>query len=195
MALPSDPHRSQRGFTLVETLIVVALIGIIALFTMPALLQTIKREKLTGTARQAITMMRLARSEAVRRSTPCGAALMYRERKVVAFRDSNGNGQFDADEPVTGEFLLPNAVVAQAPGGDSPCDLFLDDGSGQCSVTFDRLGAASSTGAFRFGDQSLENYVEARVETQATGKVVLQKWFGGTNWYEQGEDGHDWTWQ
>ena len=61
---------AAAGFSLVELLVVLALIGILALIGMPWMLGTLHRAKLVATAREASTLMQGARLEAIKRSAP-----------------------------------------------------------------------------------------------------------------------------
>lgn len=59
-------------------------------------------------------------------------------------------------------------------------------------------GSAAFAGAFRLKGDA-DNYLEVRVEPRMTGRVQIQRWFGGdpetpANWYENGEGGNDWEW-
>jgi len=68
------PARSaQHGFTLIELMIVVALLAIISAFALPAFQSFIASNRLTSEANELLSGLNLARSEAVR--TQCSARL------------------------------------------------------------------------------------------------------------------------
>lgn len=70
MFLPQRARRLQRGFSVSELLVVVALIGIMALISMPQMLNFWKSMKVRTAANKMMSHMRLCRQVAVSRRTP-----------------------------------------------------------------------------------------------------------------------------
>ena len=67
----------SRGFTLVELMVIVAVIGIIAVVAVPGMRALINASRLNGAASELTAALQLARSEAVRRNarvTVCGSS-------------------------------------------------------------------------------------------------------------------------
>lgn len=59
---------------------------------------------------------------------------------------------------------------------------------------FNPDGSADRIGAFRFRDSN-DNYLEVRIATPATGRIVLRKWDrNDLAFFQNGEDGHKWEW-
>jgi prepilin-type N-terminal cleavage/methylation domain-containing protein len=203
--------RIEAGFSLIELLIVLALIGLMAVWGVPALLNTLNRAKLVGASREIATLIQVARLEAIKKGGINGdlrnrvAVVRYNtgQRNFRVLIDESPDGSFDPTTPVGGQYTLPNGVNLQAPtegiegagsvvGWDDVGDA--DDYPGP---TFMSDGSALRAGAFRIAD-TRDNYLEVRVDFPATGKIVIQKWFGGAdpnaNWWENGEAGHKWAW-
>jgi prepilin-type N-terminal cleavage/methylation domain-containing protein len=213
MRKPIAHRRGEAGFSLIELLVVIALIALMAVWGVPAFLNTLNKTRVVAASREIATLMQVGRLEAIKRSGRNGnlgnevAALTYfpAERQFRLLVDDTPDGTFNPALGVGGAYFLPKGVTLQAPteatengansisGWDEVADvadrwngpIFLSDGS------------ARSAGAFRLFD-SRGNYLEVRIEFPATGKIAIQKWFGGAapnaNWFENGEANRKWQW-
>lgn len=98
-----NPSRSvQAGFTLVELMVTISILGILAALAAPSFSDSIKRYRVNAIKDDLIASMQIARSEAIRRGLPvflirttnCGATLTTSEWtcgwSVVVDTDSNG---------------------------------------------------------------------------------------------------------
>ncbi len=72
--------RINRGFSLIELIVVVALIGIIIISSYPSILNTLETRSLEGTARDLLTTMEMARYYAVNEKVLC---------RIRFFQDNN----------------------------------------------------------------------------------------------------------
>lgn len=59
----------QAGFTLVELMVVVAVVGVLAIAAAPAMTAMVNNGRITGSSEELVTSLQLARSEAVRRNS------------------------------------------------------------------------------------------------------------------------------
>jgi len=92
--------RSERGFQLVELLVVLALFMLLAGITVPSLLRIAGKWRLRSAAGEVVGTMRLARALAVRRCT--NVALKFRPRAdghatYALYRDADGDGVLTRD--------------------------------------------------------------------------------------------------
>lgn len=214
MRKPFAHRRGVAGFSLIELLIVMALIAGMALWGVPAFLNTLSRVRVTSAARELATLMQVGRLEAIKRSGQNGnlrtevAALTYDaatrsfQVEVDVAPEDPDLGVFEPEMDLGGVYVLPKGVTVEAPGGDEEDAVA---GWDEVAVVEDQWegpiflsdGSVRSAGAFRLFD-SRGNYLEVRIEFPATGKISIQKWFGGgdpdTNWFENGEANRKWQW-
>ena len=99
-------RKTQHGFTLPELLTAMAIIAILAAVATPTLRQFSANSRTTAANNSLVSALALARSEAIRRSTPvtvcssANAATCANSNNWatgwIAFTDVNANGAFDA---------------------------------------------------------------------------------------------------
>jgi len=204
-----NTHRSERGFTLIETLIILAIMMALAMFTLPEFFAIMNRSKLEGMARQTATLMRAARLEAIKQSCYGVVMLEPANRRVIAFVDNDRDGVYEPGnvppERLIGRVDLPtrfsfmdekgNKDMASVYGlvnPDTPVTLadgqaiYQQDGT---VLSTDPLGTPRA-GALRFADEK-GNVLEVNIEPRTTGRVEVRKWQDG-GWYANGEGGKSW---
>lgn len=207
--------RSQRGFTFVEAVIVVGVLGLIMLLGIPTLLQLLHRSRIEGIARETAVLMQTARFEAIKRGVQTVVHIDPNTEEVIAFTDVHGP---TAADPSDGLFFAVPGFVNRAtdyeiarlrlPAGVSfsflatvglaSVDGFVNPGNPDPpdqQAIFLTDGTVLDEGAFRFGDQR-GNFLEARVDPPTTARIEVRKWDDVAGaWHGFGEGGKPWTWK
>lgn len=102
--------RRAPGFTLTETMVVVAVMAILATLAMPSLGRMVDSIRLTSFSNDFLSSMYLARSEAIKRNRPVALCKSSTgrgcaptggwEQGWIVFHDPNNNGTTDAGEAI-----------------------------------------------------------------------------------------------
>lgn len=193
--------KRQAGFTLIETLIVLAVIGILVLISAPAFLSMMNRFKLTGTTRELASLMQAARYEAIKMNAPSQVNYDATSNRFIAFVDlDRDNVQSAADRILGASVMVPRKVEFWGPGDGAVNGANAIDGWDDATPTarlgpiFAPNGSVDRVGAYRLKDSN-DNFLEVRIETPATGRIVLKKYFPAyTAFFLNGESGHKWEW-
>jgi prepilin-type N-terminal cleavage/methylation domain-containing protein len=144
-------RRGEGGFTMIETVIVMALFGILAVFAAAYLRSIFKREKLKSVVKEIHSIVLATRTQAVRRNLPCVMLIDPVNRTIRVWADALPNNYVqDAGEPTLLSFVIPEGVVFQF----SPSGAVNDS----AAVAFDSyLGNAALVDRVVFkGDGSIE---------------------------------------
>ena len=161
----------QTGFTLLELMISIAVLGVLLGIAIPSFQTMILNSRLTTQANQVITALNYARSEAVKRGSPatvcssnggtaCAGANNWTTGWLV-FSDPNGNGVVDA-----GDTIL--RVWPALEGGNTL-------NSGQPRVTFRNTGFATGfNDTFRLCDKRGVNDARSTI-VNAMGRAYVKK--------------------
>jgi len=189
----------QTGFSLMEMIVVVAVIGILALISAPSFLRMMNRFKLTGTTRELSSLMQATRLESIKMNAPAQVNYDAASNTFIAFVDLDRDQTLSApDRILAGRVIVPRKVDFWGPGDAAANGVNAIDGWDDAPVrlgpVFNPDGSVDRVGAFRLKDSN-ENFLEVRVETPATGRIVLKKWFpADTAFFLNGESGHKWVW-
>lgn len=181
---------------MIELLLVLIVVGLLAAILVPEFRSSLERAKMRGVASEAVSLMRLARLDAIKHSRdaivvydpagPDGASAEDNVARMIACPDVNGNRICDpgAAERLLGAYELPVGVFARDNRGDlgaASVEGFTavpSDASLPPVALFLRDGSVQAIGAFRFGDACDDgnNVLEVRVEPAATAKIEIRKW-------------------
>ncbi|MGD2115801.1 MAG: prepilin-type N-terminal cleavage/methylation domain-containing protein [Acidobacteriota bacterium] len=206
----SDSRSAQEGFTLVEALVILAILGIALGLGLPALSRLITRSELEAAGRETAVLVQRARLEAIKRRVRTVVELDPATGDALAYADVDGEAAGDAPDlelnPVAGELRFdtdyrlgavtaPSAVRVAAPGGQPAVDGLTVAPDGRRVLVFFPTGAADRAGGFRLADASGWNHLEVRIEPAGTGRIELRKWNRDlARWQGRGEGGEPWEW-
>lgn len=152
-------NRSQRGYTLLEVVIVAGLIAVVAAIFVPAFFNVVQNYRSQVAVEQIMINMRFARMAAVKKR---------RNYRIVVNADPTNTYTLEMDEDRDGTFEpYRNADTTVASG------LKILTG-GITSVTFNARGAATISGGNTIRVQSSEDYIH-RITVQTNGMVRMTK--------------------
>jgi prepilin-type N-terminal cleavage/methylation domain-containing protein len=103
------PERPERGFSLVEMLIVVAIVGVMAAVALPNIGQYIRNYKIKGGAQVVAGEFQAARSRAIMSNTNLGVSFVVVDRET--FRFVHEDIEATSPERLSGLKRLPSGVV------------------------------------------------------------------------------------
>jgi prepilin-type N-terminal cleavage/methylation domain-containing protein len=196
------PGRGRRGFSLIEMLVVMAIMLALVALGIPALQLALHESKMRGFATEITVLMRQARIDAIKTSAQAVVQIVPSTGAdgdtghVQAFSDRNSNGMLDAGEPVLASFPLPTGVTFTDCAGltnkDSVDSLSVDPLGGPNIAIFQSGGSIAAIGGFRFGDP-YGNDMEVHVEPAATAKIQVRKCQAGV-YVVNNDNEKAWTW-
>ena len=145
----------SRGFSMVELVVVVALIMILSAFAVPQVMNNLRTYQLTSAASQVADAIKFTRSEAIRRNVNVNCLASASGSTWMVGTDSNGDGTLETSERhflMTGMTqFLPSSNVANA--GSLPTALnvpavtVLSASSSTQTISFDPRGAINFAGS------------------------------------------------
>jgi len=156
--------RQRKGFTLLELMTVMVIIGIIAAMAMPNFDLSIKKIRFKSASNSIISGLRLARSAAISHKVQYGVNFDGDNNVISVFKDQTNPASFtyDASDSVIYQDTL-------ARGFEGITTSFTDD-----LVFFFPNGRASSTGAINGSNQWGEASASVQISVlAATGRIKV----------------------
>ena len=119
-----DASRGQRGFSLVEMMVVVALIALILGVTLPNLWRSAVRADMLSQVGVIQTSLGVARIYAIKNSSQVALQLLPDDAPIAkyaihAWVDADGDGAFDAGEEAVGQWPMSGDITIDTEEGNS----------------------------------------------------------------------------
>ncbi len=188
-AHPRYFHPKQRGFTLVELLVVVAISAILMAIAVPDFIKTTRSIQLFHQAKEMQSTIKFAKSEAVRRGqtivmcrtnaeqSDCNAGSPSADWSSgwMVFVDLNGNNQYDAATEANSRLLLKEALstVAEQTANKGTSVVTATGAPMANAIIFNPAGELVSGfgGQFTFSHSSVGSESKAYLIINTTGRV------------------------
>jgi prepilin-type N-terminal cleavage/methylation domain-containing protein len=184
---------ASEGFSLLEILVVLSLLGIAALFALPAFQVLGRRARIEGISRAIQVELVAARQQAIKRSQDTGLEISAGTSPAACrrFIDQNRSGTLDVGEPVLGIVELGTVRKGVSVKIDNLDDSTPSSAPAVHAMVFAGFGSANPASTLKsvyIGD-GFGNLVQISIPNAISGKVETTKWNGNAF------TPTPWTWQ
>lgn len=187
--------RNERGFTLPEAVVVVAIIGMMLVLALPYFAQTMRRSRLTSEARQIFMPLLKARLEAIKRGNnvnvevsndPSGSPQKLSYRSAVVYVDTDSSGAYSSGDTLIATFPMSPDVNAtlRIDGVDKASPSTTVATVEYIFTPLGTLSAASTTDSVYISDAD-GNVLEVAVPSSSNAKATMTKQVTGTTYEAQ----------
>ena len=107
-------HYAPRGFTLVEVMVVVGIMGLLMAVSVPGIQRYVRSWRINGEANTMAMMMRAARSTAVNKNVDVVFVFDQSEGEYFYVQDADGDGTADANELQSGTHEMPKGIAIES---------------------------------------------------------------------------------
>jgi Tfp pilus assembly protein FimT len=166
--------RNEKGMTLIETLLVVALASLVLIATAAYSVPWIAREKMRGAVYDVQLYLQLARVEAVSRNTDC-RMVVDTSGGIIQVLDSNGTSN-TADDLLLYTRNLPTSIEFDRPDSGSAVTLAQIGSTDSYQAIFASNGTVT-TGIGEVVIHGGEQY--GKVSVYGAGGTQVEKWTNG----------------
>lgn len=127
--------KRNSGFTMIEMMIVVVVIGIVAAMAAPSFLGYMPKLRVKSAARGIVSAMRLARSKAVSERRPYGVVFNLTDNSVTAFADTDSPSSFtySSSDSTTSTDTLNADIQLSSCTYNNNCVIFSSTGAASTS--------------------------------------------------------------
>lgn len=185
-SVSGNGHLGSAGFTLVEVLVLVALLVLVLAVSFPALRQALHRSQLETATQQVASALFAARYQAVRQGVDARVDIAFEDQTITTLLDRTKQGTFASR---VGFLRIAPPVALQGPEdelphGEQAIEGFEQDDAGGV-VMFRPDGTAAAEGAVRLKGAGGEVY-EIRLSPAASARIAVRAWDDlGGRWVER----------
>lgn len=163
--MSNNKYRNRQGFTMIEMMIVIVVIGIMAAMAAPSFLNWIPKMKLKNDAREKVNYLRQARSRAIAENSQYGVFFDLYGNRMHFFKDTDSPEWSYYAEGA--DSLIENPVSNESNVSYGTCSLMGN------TVIFYPNGSASTSGSIELYDIESGNSYTINV-LASTGRIRLQ---------------------
>jgi type IV fimbrial biogenesis protein FimT len=167
MRFPLQAH----GFTMIELLVTMSLVGILAMVAVPSLITFVQNQRIATATNSLVLGLNYARSEAIKRDVPNGITI------CASLDQQNCNGaSWSQGWMVADVFNVSGPLQAAPTIGTNDT---ISEAAGQLQVVFMSNGMATAAASFTVCDSRGATFAHS-IDVSSTGRVLSSQTAGQT---------------